>query len=89
MQPTIGAYGDGLAKYFRADASSHLVISALRKSKLAVTRIRHSPGHGGSGTSPSLTRPSLPSSRARIPAGVCRSDERYARARPMSDRVIT
>lgn len=47
MQPTIGAYGDGLAKYFRADASSHLVISALRKSKLAVTRIRHdAPGHG-------------------------------------------
>lgn len=47
MQPTIGAYGDGLARYFRADASSHLVISALRKSKLAVTRIRRdTPGHG-------------------------------------------
>ncbi|SDQ84439.1 AraC family transcriptional regulator [Pseudoxanthomonas sp. CF125] len=47
MQPTTGAYGDGLAKYFRADASSHLVISALRKSKLAVTRIRRdAPGHG-------------------------------------------
>jgi AraC-like DNA-binding protein len=47
MQPATGAYGDGLARYFRADASSHLVTSALRKSKLAVTRIRRdTPGHG-------------------------------------------
>jgi AraC-like DNA-binding protein len=47
MQTTPGAYGDGLAKYFRADASSHLVTHALRKSKLAVTRIRRdASGHG-------------------------------------------
>jgi AraC-like DNA-binding protein len=47
MQPTTGAYGDGLVKYFRADASSHLATRALRKSKLAVTRIwRDTPGHG-------------------------------------------
>jgi len=47
MQPVTGAYGDGLARYFRADVSSHLVTSALRKSKLAVTRIRRdTPGHG-------------------------------------------
>jgi AraC-like DNA-binding protein len=47
MQTVPGAYGDGLAKYFRADASSHLVTRALRKSKLAVTRIRRdTPGHG-------------------------------------------
>jgi AraC family transcriptional regulator len=47
MQPTTGAYGDGLVRYFRADASSHLITSALRKSKLAVTRIRRdTPGHG-------------------------------------------
>jgi AraC family transcriptional regulator len=47
MKPAKGAYGDGLAKYFRADESSHLVTSALRKSKLAVTRIRRdTPGHG-------------------------------------------
>jgi AraC family transcriptional regulator len=47
MQPGTGAYGDGLARYFRADASSHLVTSALRKSKLAVTRIRcDASGHG-------------------------------------------
>lgn len=47
MQPASGAYGDGLAKYFRADASSHLVTRALRKSNLAVTRIRRdTPGHG-------------------------------------------
>ena len=47
MQPVFGAYGDGLAKYFRADASSHLVTTAVRKSKLAVTRIRRdTPGHG-------------------------------------------
>jgi len=47
LQPTTGAYGDGLARYFRADASSHLITSALRKSKLAVTRIRRdTAGHG-------------------------------------------
>jgi AraC-like DNA-binding protein len=47
MQPATGAYGDGLARYFRTDASSHVVTSALRKSKLAVTRIRRdTPGHG-------------------------------------------
>jgi len=47
MQAAIGAYGDGLAKYFRSDASSHLVTSSLRKSKLAVTRVRRdTPGHG-------------------------------------------
>jgi AraC-like DNA-binding protein len=47
MQPAAGAYGDGLARYFRADASSHLMTSALRKSQLAVTRIRRdTPGHG-------------------------------------------
>lgn len=47
MQLATGAYGDGLARYFRAGASSHLVTSALRKSKLAVTRIRcDMPGHG-------------------------------------------
>lgn len=47
MQPATGAYGDGLAKYFRVDAGSRLLTSALRKSKLAVTRIRRdTPGHG-------------------------------------------
>lgn len=47
MQPATGAWGDGLARYFRADASSHLATSTLRKSKLAVTRIRRdTPGHG-------------------------------------------
>ena len=47
MQSATGAYGDGLAKYFRADASSHLVTRALRKSKLAVTRVRYdASGHG-------------------------------------------
>jgi AraC-like DNA-binding protein len=47
MRPESGAYGDGLAKYFRADASSHLATTAVRKSKLAVTRIRRdTPGHG-------------------------------------------
>jgi len=47
MESATGAYGDGLARYFRADASSHLAVSALRKSKLAVTRIRRdTPGHG-------------------------------------------
>jgi AraC-like DNA-binding protein len=47
MQPASGAYGDGLAKYFRADANSQLVVRSLRKSKLAVTRIRRdAPGHG-------------------------------------------
>jgi len=57
MQPSTGAYGDGLARYFRADASSRLITSVLRKSKLAVTRIRRdTPGHG-------LTSP-LPPERA-------------------------
>ena len=47
MQPATGAYGDGLARYFRADASSHVSTKVLRKSKLAVTRIRRdTPGHG-------------------------------------------
>lgn len=47
MQLVTGAYGDGLARYFRVDATSHLVTSALRKSKLAVTRVRRDmPGHG-------------------------------------------
>ena len=47
MQPTTGAYGDGLTKHFRVDASSHLVTGAPRKSKLAVTRVRRdTPGHG-------------------------------------------
>lgn len=47
MQPATGAYGDGLAKYFRADASSHVITSTLRKSALAVTRVRcDTPGHG-------------------------------------------
>jgi AraC-like DNA-binding protein len=57
MQPASGAYGDGLVKCFRADAASHLVTRTLRKSKLAVTRIRRdTPGHG-------LTTP-LPAERA-------------------------
>ena len=47
MQAATGAFGDGLARYFRADASSHLVTSALRKSRLAVARVRRDmPGHG-------------------------------------------
>jgi AraC-like DNA-binding protein len=47
MHAATGAYGDGLARCFRADASSHLVTSTLRKSKLAVTRVRRdTPGHG-------------------------------------------
>ncbi len=47
MQPATGAYGEGLAKYFRADASSHLITSNVKKAKLAVTRIRRdTPGHG-------------------------------------------
>jgi len=47
MQPMTGAYGDGLTRCFRVDASSHLVTSTLRKSKLAVTRVRRdTPGHG-------------------------------------------
>ncbi|MGH8159982.1 MAG: helix-turn-helix domain-containing protein [Rhodanobacter sp.] len=42
-----GAYGDDLARHFRADATSHLVTSILKKAKLAVTRIqRDTPGHG-------------------------------------------
>jgi AraC family transcriptional regulator len=47
MQPASGAFGDGLAKCFRAAASSHLVTSVGRKSRLAVTRIRRvESGHG-------------------------------------------
>jgi AraC-like DNA-binding protein len=47
MQPTTGAYGAGLAGCFRVDASSHLATSTLKKSKLAVTRVRRdTPGHG-------------------------------------------
>jgi AraC-like DNA-binding protein len=47
MQRTTGAYGDGLAKYFRADATAHVATQVLRKSHLAVTRIRRdTPGHG-------------------------------------------
>lgn len=47
MQPASGAYGDGLARYFRADATSQVVTRTLRRSKLAVTRIRRdAPGHG-------------------------------------------
>lgn len=47
MLPASGAYGDGLAKYFRADASAHLVTNFLKRSKLAVTRVRRdAPGHG-------------------------------------------
>jgi AraC-like DNA-binding protein len=57
MRLVTGAYGDGLAKYFRADANSHLVTTAVQKSRLAVTRIRRdTPGHG-------LTTP-LPAERA-------------------------
>lgn len=40
-------YGNGMAHTVRADAISYLVTSALRKSKLAVTRTRRdTPGHG-------------------------------------------
>lgn len=47
MSPILAAYGEGLASHFQADASAHLVTSALRKSKLAVTRVRRdTPGHG-------------------------------------------
>ncbi len=47
MQLQTGAYGAGLARYFRADVSSHLITNTLRKSRLAVTRIRRdTPGHG-------------------------------------------
>lgn len=57
MQLASGAYGDELAKCFRVDASSHLVTRTLRKSRLAVTRVRRdTPGHG-------LTSP-LPVERA-------------------------
>lgn len=57
MEPAIGAYGDGLARYFRADASAKVVSRSLRKAKLAVTRIRRdTSGHG-------LTSP-LPSEAA-------------------------
>jgi AraC-like DNA-binding protein len=58
MEPAAGAYGDGLARYFRADASSHLVTRVLRKARLAVTRIRRDePGHGL--TSPVLAEPAF------------------------------
>ena len=47
MPTTTGAYGDGLARYFRAESSALVVTSTLRKSKLALTRIRcDTPGHG-------------------------------------------
>lgn len=47
MEPATGAYGDGLARYFRADTTSHVVTRAIKKAKLAVTRIRRdTPGHG-------------------------------------------
>lgn len=47
MEPETGAYGNGLVKAFRADASSHLISTSLRKSRLAVTRVRRdTPGHG-------------------------------------------
>ena len=47
MPAIMAAYGDGLASHFQVDASAHLVTSALRKSKLAVTRVRRdTPGHG-------------------------------------------
>ncbi len=37
MEPATGAYGDGLARHFRADANSHLVTRAIRKAKLETT----------------------------------------------------
>jgi AraC family transcriptional regulator len=47
MEPAAGAYGKDLVRVFKADASSHLITSSLRKSRLAVTRVRRdSPGHG-------------------------------------------
>lgn len=47
MRSATGAYGDGLTRYFRADTSSHICTGVLRKSKLAVTRIRRdTAGHG-------------------------------------------
>jgi AraC-like DNA-binding protein len=47
MELATGAYGEGLSKAFRADESSHLTTTFLRKSKLAVTRVRRdTPGHG-------------------------------------------
>lgn len=42
-----GAYGNSLARAFRADARSHLVTTSLRTSRLALTRVRRdTPGHG-------------------------------------------
>lgn len=47
MGSSIGAYGSGLAGYFRADSTSHIITSTLKKARLAVTRIRRElPGHG-------------------------------------------
>jgi AraC family transcriptional regulator len=47
LDQPIGAYGHGLARAFRADSSSHLITTSLRKSRLAVTRVRRdTPGHG-------------------------------------------
>ena len=47
MRAAKGAYGDGLVRAFRADSSSHLITRSLRKSRLAVTRVRRdTPGHG-------------------------------------------
>lgn len=47
MQPAAGAYGKGLLRAFRADASAHLITTSVRKSRLAVTRVRcAAPRHG-------------------------------------------
>jgi AraC-like DNA-binding protein len=47
MEAAVGAYGQGLARYFRADASSQVVTRGIRKARLAVTRIRRqTAGHG-------------------------------------------
>jgi AraC-like DNA-binding protein len=47
MELVTGAYGGGLSRAFRVDASSHLTTTSLRKSRLAVTRVRRdTPGHG-------------------------------------------
>ncbi len=48
MQPaTSSAYGDGLARHFRADATTHLTTGGTGSAKLAVTRVRRdTPGHG-------------------------------------------
>lgn len=54
MEPAAGAYGNGLVRAFKADATSHLVTTSLRKSRLAVTRVRRdTPGHGLTSALPS------------------------------------